>query len=523
MMRIKTLALAVSALLSAGPLSAQQSQSQTQGPTQTENQGEEQSLLDIYQRAVENDPTVREAEATYLANAQQRPLARSQLLPSLQLGATTSSNSADDPNPPTNFVTGEPDPRYTGRNTSTDTDSFSLSLTQTVFDWSRIVTLKQADKVVARAETQYAAAKQDLMVRVAQAYFTVLAQQDTLAAQRAAREALSQQLEQAQRRFEVGLIAITEVQETQAGYDNAVAQEILAQQQLATAEEQLREIIGERVTRLAAPGSDLPLQSPDPDSADMWVQAALKQNPELIAARIAADVAQDEITIARAARLPTLSFSTSYSDNTRNTANTLLGPEGFTTHSLSASEGYQWSLDLRVPLFSGGQLSSRVQQGVYQHRATLEEAERIARQTERQARDAYLGVITSISSVRALRQAQQSAETALRATEAGFEVGTRTSVDVIIAQENLRQAQTQYAQSRYTYIVNILALNRAAGTLSVEDMQRVDGWLTAAGGTLPSSSPAANPAQPSPPAQQGQAPQGQGQGQGQGQQGQQGR
>jgi outer membrane protein len=474
MKRIKRLAPGFGLLLFAGPLWAQQ------------------SLLEIYQRAVDNDPTVREAEATYRANAEQRPLARSQLLPSLQLSASTSSSDTKDPNPPTNFVTGEPVAGFTGRNNTRDSDSVTLGITQTIFDWSRILTLKQADKVVARAETQFESAQQDLMVRVAQAYFTVLAMQDSLAAQAAAREALARQLEQAQRRFEVGLIAITEVQETQAGYDNAVAQEILGQQQLATAEEQLREIIGERVSNLAAPGSELPLEPPTPNNADQWVEAALKQNPDLIAARIQADVAQDDISIARAARLPTLSFSTGYTDSSSNSSSTLLGPLGGNTNrSVSGSEGYNWSLDFRVPLFSGGQMSSRVQQRVYLHRAALEESERIARLTERQTRDAYLGVISSISSVRALRQAQESAETALRATEAGFEVGTRTSVDVIISQENLRQAQTAYAQSRYSYIVNVLALRRAAGSLALEDIQQVNSWLTAPSGSTPSSSPGA--------------------------------
>lgn len=466
MMRIKTLALGVSLFFVAASAFAQE------------------NLLEIYQRAVQNDPTIREAEATYQANAQVRPLARSQLLPSLQLGASTTSSDVTDPNPPTNYVTGEAVAGFTGRNSTRSSDSFSINVSQTVFNWAQIVTLKQADKLVARAEIEYESAKQDLMTRVSAAYFNVLAAQDTLAAQVAAREALAQQLEQAQRRFEVGLIAITEVQETRAGYDNAVAQEILAQQSLATAEEQLREIIGERVSNLAVPSSDLPLEPPDPDSADMWVDAALEQNPELIAARITAQAAEDDITISRAQRLPTLSFSTGYTDSTTNASSRLLGPAGgFTNRSISGSQGYNWSLDLRVPLFNGGGISAQVQQNVYRHRAAIENADRIARQTERATRDAYLGVISSIASVRALRQALESAETALRAGEAGLEVGTRTAVDVIILQENLRQAQTNYAQSRYDYIINLLALKQATGSLTIEDIQQVNGWLTGQPGT----------------------------------------
>lgn len=438
-----------------------------------------EDLLEIYQRAVQNDPAIREAEATYLAQAQNRPLARSKLLPQLSLDASTSYIESSDPNGLTDYQTGKRIPGINSVDQTRDTDSWSVSISQTVFDWSRIVGLKQADKQVAQAETKYESAKQDLMVRVAGAYFGVLGAQDSLEAAIAAREALSQQLEQQKQRFQVGLIAVTDVQETQAGYDSAVAEVIAAQQALALAQEQLREIIGESVSDLAGPTGNLPLQTPNPNSADAWVETALKQNPQLIAQRIAADIAQDDITIARAARLPTLSLSTGYTDSSNTGTRTLSGslPGLGTSHSLTGSQGYNWSLDLRVPLFSGGQMSSTIQQRVYTHRAQLEESERVARQTERQTRDAYLGVTTSIASVRALEQAQKSAETSLQATEAGFQVGTRTSVDVVNSQQNLRKAQTDYAKARYDYIVNTLKLKQAAGNLAMGDMQRVNGWL----------------------------------------------
>ena len=150
--------------------------------------------------------------------------------------------------------------------------------------------------------------------------------------------------------------------------------------------------------------------------------------------------------------------------------------EGILT-AINRSYGYNWQLNLNVPLFTGGLNSSRIQQSVYEHRATLEASERVARETERQTRDAYLGVVSSISQVQALARFVESAETALRATEAGFEVGTRTSVDVLVSQENLRQAQTQYARSRYDYILNVLRLRQSAGSLSVDDVEQVDGWL----------------------------------------------
>ena len=440
---------------------------------------EQESLMDIYQRALQNDPAIREAEARYLAASEVRPQRRSDLLPSLRLQASTSATNQTDPRPPTDFITGQPSTEISSTDSDADTTSWGVSIEQTVFDWGQFVTLKQADKLVAQAETEYEAAKQQLLIRVSEAYFNVLGAEDALAAQVAARQSLERQLEQAQRRFEVGLIAITEVQEIQAGFDQAVAAEIEAQRVLATSREQLREIIGDYVADLAGPSGDLPLQRPDPANVDQWVRAALQQNLSLIAARIGADVAEDDIAIARSARLPTLSFSTGYQDQTRNSSRTLnrIAENDLTTSAINRSYGYNWQLNLNVPLFTGGLNSSRIQQSVYEHRATLEASERVARETERQTRDAYLGVVSSISQVQALARFVESAETALRATEAGFEVGTRTSVDVLVSQENLRQAQTQYARSRYDYILNVLRLRQSAGSLSVDDVEQVDAWL----------------------------------------------
>lgn len=439
----------------------------------------QESLMDIYQRALQNDPAIREAEARFLANAEVRPQRRAQLLPDLQLNASTSSNSSTDPRPPTDFITGLPSTVISSTESDSDTTNWQVNIQQVVFDWGQFVTLKQADKLVAQAETEYEVARQDLLLRVSDAYFNVLGAEDALAAQVAARESLERQLEQARRRFEVGLIAITEVQEIQAGFDSAIAAEIEAQRVLATSQEQLREIIGDYVTDLAGPQGELPLEPPDPASADEWVEAALEQNLSLIAARIAADAAQDDISIARSGRLPSLSFSTGYTDRQTDSSRTLnrIADTDLTTSAISESEGYNWQLNLNIPIFTGGLNSSRIRQSVYQHRATLQASERVARETERLTRDSYLGVVSSISQVRALQQAVSSAQTALRATEAGFEVGTRTSVDVLVSQENLRRAQTNYARSRYDYILNVLRLRQASGSLSASDIEEIDGWL----------------------------------------------
>jgi outer membrane protein len=438
----------------------------------------QESLLDIYRRALMNDPSIREAEATYLATAEVRPQARSVLLPDLSLGGRRSGGFSESATPAVEQGTGQ----VVGSSSEQDVQvtSTSINLTQTLFNWADYATLRQSDKRVARAETDYLAAQQDLVMRVAEVYFNVLAAEDTLAAEVVTREARARQLEQAQRRFEVGLIAITDVQEFQAGYDQAVATEIEAQRSLATAQEFLREIIGEGVSDLAGPIDDLPLLTPDPASPEQWVMMALDQNLALVSSRLAADIAQDDIAIQRAGRLPTLSLTASYSDSETDRIITIDNPPPGTPRvrpTLSAPEGYDWTIDLRFPIFTGGLNRSRIQQAVYQHRAASEALERVARQTERQARDAYLGVMSEISRVQALRQAVESSRTALRAGEAGFEVGTRTSVDVLALQDNLRRQETTYARSRYDYILNVMRLKDAVGTLSEADVQQVDGWL----------------------------------------------
>jgi outer membrane protein len=360
-----------------------------------------------------------------------------------------------------------------------DRSNWSIALTQTLFDWSSYATLRQADKRVARAETDYEAAKQQLLIRVATAYFEVLAREDTQASAVATREARSRQLDQANRRFEVGLIAITDVRQSQAGYDDAVAAEVLAQRSLANAHEALREIVGELIPDLAAPTEDLPLLSPDPANAEEWVQTAMRQNLALTSQRLATDVAFDDIAIQRGNRLPTLSLSAQYNEDSQDRTQTVFRDPipPLTSSTTQKPDGRSYSIDLSFPIFTGGLNRSRVQQSVYLHRASTEALERIARQTERQARDAYLGVISEISRVRALRQALESNRTALQATEAGFDVGTQTTVDVLTAQNNLSTAETNYSRSRYDYILNVLRLKQAAGTLAEADLQEVDGWL----------------------------------------------
>jgi len=438
------------------------------------------SLIDVYKLALDRDPAFKQAEAQYLVTSQVKPQARSFLLPNLGLTGVVSHTYSDTPGGALS-TTGIP----AGNRSVFDrnVNGFGLNLSQTVFDWGQFKTLDQAGKRVAQAETTYEAAKQDLTTRVATRYFAVLQAEDNLASARSAREAISRQLEQAQRRFEVGLIAITDVQQAQAAYDTAVATEIQAQQTLATNHEFLREIIGEDIAKLAGPKEDFPLRNPDPQNQQEWVQRALSNNLTLNAQRIALDIANEQISIDRGSRLPKVTFSAGYSNQTTDTTQTLYFPpgspfpSGIPSQSTQYPVGNNWSLNLTFPLYTGGLNSAKIQTSVYNARLSQQTVEQITRQTERQTRDAYLTVISDISRVRALKQSVESNRTALRATEAGFEVGTQTTVDVLVAQNALRLAETDYAQSRYNYLLAAMALKQASGSLNEQDVAEVDSFL----------------------------------------------
>lgn len=426
------------------------------------------TLLEIYQQALQSDPLVHEAEARRLAALEASPQARGVLFPQVSFSGGYTESSFENPS----AFFGD---QIVDLDVESETTDWTFTARQTLFRWDQIVGLRQADKLVARAEADREAAQQDLIVRVTQRYFDVLAAEDRLRAIHANRTAIARQLEQAKQRFEVGLIAITAVQESQAAFDQAIADEILAKRQLATAREFLREITGEYVSDLDAPSDDLPLNSPDPASESAWIDLALGQNLALTAARLDERLARDEISSRRNGHYPTIDI-VARAGSTDSTDTRVIDGIGFpsidaenTTDSIS--------IEFNVPLFSGGVTSSRVREAVYLHRASLENLQRVTRETERQTRDAYLGVLSEISRVQALAQAVESSRTALEATEAGFDVGTRTIVDVLNSQFALFQAMTNYQQSRYDYILNVMRLRQAAGTLQVQDLEALEQFL----------------------------------------------
>jgi outer membrane protein len=432
------------------------------------------SLLEIYQQALQSDPQIHEAEARRLAALEAKPQARGVLLPQISASGGWSQTESDGTQFSPLIGSG-----YSFDGESDDTD-WNVTLSQTVFRWDQVVNLKRADKQVTKDEAVREAAQQDLVIRVAQRYFDVLAAEDRLTSIHADRTAIARQLEQAKQRFEVGLIAITDVQESQAAYDQAIANEIGAKRQLATAREFLREITGEYVTKLSAPKDDMPLRRPERSERE-WVDLSLSQNLNLVASRLDEELARDEISFRRTGHYPTLDLvvRTGSQKSEGSGSTTFPGPPSV-VEPYSSDDDRNFdsiSLQFNVPLFAGGSTSSRVREAVYLHRAAREQLQRVTRETERQSRDAYLGVLAEESRVQALKQAVASSQTALEATQAGFDVGTRTIVDVLNSQFALYAAKTNYQRSRYDYILNALRLKQAAGTLQVQDLEQIDQWL----------------------------------------------
>lgn len=412
-------------------------------------------LWNIYQVALEHDAELRAAEADYRAALEARPQARSVLLPQIEAGASQAHTRTE--------PSGMPDTSY-------DTTRFDVTLNQTVYDHRNYVALRQADLGIAQATAVRDDVRQGLILRASEAYFGVLAAQDNLSFARAEKEAIGRQLEQAERRFEVGLIAITDVKESQAQYDIAVAQEIAAMNELDVAREQLAVVTGRLYEALSGLRDGIPLTTPEPADMDQWVTTAVDSNLTLIAQRFATESAAEEIKRQRAGHYPTVGLQASYAD---------IDTSGAPAGNLQTQDrtDTQIALQLRIPLYTGGRTTSLTRESRERFDSARERLDLTQRRTVQQTRSAYLSVVAGASRVRALNQALESTQAAAEAAEAGFEVGTRTAVDVLLALREVFRAQRDYAQARYDFVLNTLRLKQAAGTLDEQDLRAVNAWL----------------------------------------------
>lgn len=425
-----------------------------------------EDLLDTYRLAQKSDPQLAAAEASYLATTENKAISRGGVLPNISLSADGARNSDE--------TTYSPD--FGGNTAKNDYNNYGyrLELRQTIYRRDNFLQLDEADARILQAEAEYQAAQQGLVLRLARAYFGVLGAQDTLHFSRAEKEAIGRQLEQTQQRFEVGLTAITDVNEAQARYDLVNAQEIEAQFRLDDQREALRELTGQYPEKPATLRKETPLPAPEPADPDAWNKMALEQNLTLRSVRLASEIAALQVKRSSSGHHPTLDLALAHNYSKGGS---------FVDQSTNNSIGLQFNL----PIYQGGSTSAAVRQSRHQHDAARQNVERQYRSTEATTRTAYRGVTASIVRVQALKQAVVSNQSALDATEAGYEVGTRTSVDVLNARRELFRAQRDYAQSRYDYIIVGLTLKEAAGSLNEEDLAQINKWLEE--GTPGSSSP----------------------------------
>ncbi len=416
-------------------------------------------LLEIYDLAVNSDPTLRESEQTLFATRENKPQARALLLPNFSLNGNVSYNNVKTQSS-ANALLGAGN-----RNDTFQQSGAGAVLSQSVYNRASWMRLNQADNTIGQAEAQFNAAQIDLMVRTTSAYFSVLRANDAVRVQEALVAADERQLEQSRQRFDVGLVAITDVDETQAAYDRSRANLISAKNDLDNQWEALRRIIGPVSLPLARLGDRLPLSPPEPNDIDTWAETALARNFTIIAAQQAAEVARKGIEIQRSGYYPSVNLQAGY-DLSRSGAQ-------FGSDTDSAYIG----LNLTVPIYQGGAVAASTRQAGYNFRASQDRLDQQRRAVINQVNNAFRGILSSISDVQARQAAIVSARSALQSTQAGLEVGTRTQVDVLNAQRNLFQAEFEYLSARYNYIINGTLLHQATSTLNREVLALGNAWL----------------------------------------------
>lgn len=424
-------------------------------------------LVGVHDLAAQNDPRLKAAAARRDATGENRAIARANLLPQIGGGAAWSRGDSE---------TDIPGFEQTIES-DIDTDNYRLELRQSLYRQANYEALDIARGQISQADALYAVAYQDFLLRVAERYFFVLTLTDGVIFAEAEEKAFQRQFEQAEQRFEVGLTAVTDVHEARATYDNARARAIVARNNLEDAKEALRELTGQYFEEYDALQEVLPLVEPDPIDADKWVDMALQSNPSVLSSRAAVEVADANMRLARAGHFPTLDLVGSHNQFGDNKytytdpidGNQLLG-------SLDA-EDTQVQITLTVPFYQGGRVSAQTRQARYLLDATGQDLDDVQRGVVRQTQTAYRAVIAGIQEVEAFQQASISAESALEATQAGFEVGTRTIVDVLIAEQRKYQAQRDNSIARHAYIIRHLRLKSVAGLLEAEDLRVVNQLL----------------------------------------------
>ncbi|WP_231758417.1 TolC family outer membrane protein [Microbulbifer elongatus] len=445
-------------------------------------QAQADTLWEVYLQALDNDPQLAADRAAYRAGLEAKNLGRSALLPQVNASAEASRTQTDATR--FNYTFTENQVVVVPNRSDTDTDEriYSATLSQALFDLPAWFGYKQGKTASEQSTAEFSANQQDMMLRVASAYFDVLRAHDVLEAALAEEKALAKQLEQTQQRFEVGLTAITDVYDSRSAYDSAVARRLTAQDDLLSNFDALSVLTGRNHDVVAPLQPNFTVAPPDPADRAAWVEFALVNNYSLKAARLAADAARYGARAAAAEHLPTLTGTLNYQDYHQDGSSTTSVP-GEMDERLPISTDTQTkyaAITFNMPLYTGGGLSASRREA----RNLAFQAEDLRNLTERNTiqstRTLHRAVTTDTSRVEAREQAVISAKSALDATQAGYEVGTRNIVDVLLAQRTLALARTDYANALYDYILNTLNLKLVAGLLAPEDLQQLDTRLNPA-------------------------------------------
>ncbi len=428
-------------------------------------------LVGVHDLALKSDPRLQAAEYRREAAGENKTQAWANLLPQLSANGSWTKGNSEVKVAPTEFTD------IVETDNTTETRSYGLTLQQSLYRQENYERLDVARGQITQAEAIYQVAFQDFLLRVSDSYFLVLTLIDGVTFAEAEELALKKQYEQAEQRFEVGLTAVTDVHEAKASYDNARARAIVARNKLADAKEQLKTLTGQYFEEFDALQEVLPLVEPDPFDAERWVEIALANNPSVLSSRAAVEIADSNMRLARSGHLPTLDLvanSNYYQDRKRVI-------RGFFQEKLATTtldvDNISVQLVLNVPIYSGGVVSSRTRQARFLMDATGQDLDEVQRAILRETQNAFRAVLAGIQEVQAFEQARISAESALEATQAGFEVGTRTIVDVLIAQQRRFQAQRDNSIARHAYILRHLRLKSIAGLLSSDDLRVVNKLL----------------------------------------------
>ncbi|MGB1271169.1 MAG: TolC family outer membrane protein, partial [Endozoicomonas sp.] len=432
----------------------------------------EYNLLDVYNMALENDAQLAAAKASMQATQEGVSQSRALLLPNLALKANTQYNKTS-----AETTTG-PD-----RKDNYNSHGWGATLNQPLFNLNSWFKADQAKATSAQAEAVFASEQQQLILRVSEAYFNVLKAEDTLMTAKAQEKAVKQQLDQARERFNVGLIAETDVLEAQAAYDNARVARIQGENQLSVSYEGLRTIVNHDVTGIAKLEKSMPVLAPVPTAAEEWVNKAVNNNLSLRASREGLKVSEDSLRASKSGHAPTLNAFASYNYNSSNADQQ---GQPLTGKGHQSVVGVQFDL----PIFFGGATSSASRQAGYQLEQAQQNFDKLLRETNSNTRNLLRTATSDVERVQARCQGITSSESALKATQSGYEVGTRNITDVLDAQQKLYSSTSDYLNARYEFIVNTLKLKQVAGTLSPGDLEELNQWMTGSASSAELSIPA---------------------------------